>query len=202
MIPTCGPTGSGKSTTLSASLKEITRPDKKVVTVEDPIEFRLPGVVQVQVNSAPKEASKRVTFANTLREFLRQDPDVILVGESRDDETANVAIQAALTAHLLLSTLHTNDAVGAVNRFKELKVEPYLLASTLLEVVAQRLTRRNCPHCSEPVEPTEFGLALFRTHGVPEEQIKLQKGQGCDSGFTSVAPAACAPWCPRILESR
>jgi type IV pilus assembly protein PilB len=179
MILTCGPTGSGKSTTLSASLKEIARPDRKVVTVEDPIEFRLPGVVQVQVNTAPKEASKRVTFANTLREFLRQDPDVILVGEIRDDETANVSVQAALTGHLLLSTLHTNDAVGAVNRLKELKVEPYLLASTLLGVVAQRLTRRNCPHCSEPVDPSPFELTLFQKHGFSEDQIKLKKGKGC-----------------------
>ena len=179
MILTCGPTGSGKSTTLFSSLKEIVRPDRKVVTVEDPVEFRLPGVVQVQVNTAPKESDKRVTFANTLREFLRQDPDVILVGEIRDEETAHVATQAALTGHLIFSTLHTIDSVGSINRLKELQVAPYLIASTLLGVVAQRLVRRVCSHCAEPAEPTELDLELFKQHGYSPDQLKLQKGAGC-----------------------
>lgn len=179
MLLTCGPTGSGKSTTLFASLKELLRPDRKFVTVEDPIEFRLPGVVQVQVNTAPKENDKRVTFANTLREFLRQDPDVIMVGEIRDEETAHVAVQAALTGHLILSTLHTNDSVGTIHRLKELKTAPYLIASTLLGVVAQRLVRRNCIHCQEPVQPTEEDLRLFSNHGYSPQQLNLQEGKGC-----------------------
>lgn len=177
MILTCGPTGSGKSTTLFASLNEIVRPDRKVMTVEDPIEYRVPGVVQVQVNSAPREEDRKVTFANTLREFLRQDPDVLLVGEVRDEETAHVAVQAALTGHLVFSTLHTNDAVGAINRLKQMRVEPFLLASTVLGVVAQRLVRRTCSECSKPVEPTEQQQIQFQNHGIDE--VNLTEGVGC-----------------------
>ena len=181
MILTCGPTGSGKSTTLFASLNEIVRPDRKLLTVEDPIEYRVPGVVQVQVNMSPREAEKRVTFANTLREFLRQDPDVILVGEIRDEETAHVAVQAALTGHLVFSTLHTNDSVGAINRMKQMKVEPFLLASTILGVIAQRLVRRTCSDCAGKVEATQQQLALFERHGIAADRVDLQEGRGCDS---------------------
>jgi type II secretory ATPase GspE/PulE/Tfp pilus assembly ATPase PilB-like protein len=179
MILTCGPTGSGKSTTLFASLNEIVRPDRKVMTVEDPIEYRVPGVVQVQVNSAPRETDKRVTFANSLREFLRQDPDVILVGEIRDEETANVSVQAALTGHLLLSTLHTNDAIGAINRMKQMKVEPFLLASTILGVVSQRLVRRTCSDCAQPVQASPEDLELFERRGIAADQVELREGPGC-----------------------
>ena len=179
MVLTCGPTGSGKSTTLFASLNEIVRPDRKVMTVEDPIEYRVPGVVQVQVNSAPREADKRVTFANTLREFLRQDPDVILVGEIRDEETAHVSVQAALTGHLVFSTLHTNDAIGAINRMKQMKVESFLLASTVLGVVSQRLVRRTCPDCAEPVEVSAGDLEQFERHGIAPEKVSLKEGKGC-----------------------
>ncbi|MCA9778028.1 MAG: type II/IV secretion system protein [Candidatus Eremiobacteraeota bacterium] len=181
MILTCGPTGSGKSTTLFASLNEIVRPDRKVMTVEDPIEYRVPGVVQVQTNTAPREAEKRVTFANTLREFLRQDPDVMLVGEIRDQETAHVAVQAALTGHLVFSTLHTNDAVGAINRMKQMGVEPFLLASTILGVVAQRLVRRTCSDCAQPVEPSERELEMFGSRGISSTDLNLREGVGCES---------------------
>ncbi|MCA9790773.1 MAG: Flp pilus assembly complex ATPase component TadA, partial [Candidatus Eremiobacteraeota bacterium] len=132
MILVCGPTGSGKSTTLYASLKEIARPDRKLLTVEDPIEYQMPGIIQVQVNNAPREDEKKVTFSRALREFLRQDPDVILVGEIRDQETAEIGIQAALTGHLLLSTIHTNDSVGIVARLRDMECEPFLIGSVLL----------------------------------------------------------------------
>lgn len=179
MILTCGPTGSGKSTTLYASLKSIARPDRKLLTVEDPIEYRMPGIIQVQVNQAPKEPDKRVTFASALREFLRQDPDVILVGEVRDQETAAISVQAALTGHLVFSTLHTNSAVGVVTRLKDLKVPTYTIAATLIGAVAQRLVRRICPDCAEKVEPTDEQRRLFASHGI--EHLDLRAGQGCGS---------------------
>ncbi len=143
-----GPTGSGKTTTLYAALSELNGPDRKLLTVEDPIEYRLPGVVQTQVQPAIG-----LTFAAALRSFLRQDPDVIMVGEIRDGETAEIAVQAALTGHMILSTLHTNTAAGAIGRLIDMKVEPFLLASVLAGVLAQRLVRRLCPACREPWVP-------------------------------------------------
>lgn len=185
LILTCGPTGSGKSTTLYASLKSIARPDRKILTVEDPIEYQMPGIIQVQVNTAHKDPSKRVTFSAALREFLRQDPDVILVGEIRDEETARIAVQAALTGHLVLSTIHTNDAVGVVNRMKDMGVPPYLIASTLIGSVAQRLVRRLCSDCKKESQPTDAERALYEHHGVQLE--KLHRPTGCpkcrDSGY-------------------
>lgn len=139
-----GPTGSGKSTTLMATLSALNTADKHIITVEDPVEYRVPGVSQIQVN--PKAG---LTFASGLRSFLRQDPDVIMVGEIRDGETADIAIRAALTGHLVLSTLHTNQAAGAVSRLVEMGVEPFLLGSSLLGVVAQRLVRLLCTRCKE-----------------------------------------------------
>jgi general secretion pathway protein E len=140
-----GPTGSGKTTTLYAALSKINRPDINILTVEDPVEYQLPGVSQMQVN--PKI---ELTFANGLRSFLRQDPDVIMVGEIRDKETAEIAIQASLTGHLVMSTVHTNDASGAITRLVDMGIEPFLVASSLIGVLAQRLVRTLCKECKEP----------------------------------------------------
>lgn len=179
LILTCGPTGAGKSTTLYASLKSIQRPDRKLLTVEDPIEYQMPGITQVQVNTAPKDLERRVTFASALREFLRHDPDVILVGEIRDEETAHICVQAALTGHLVLSTIHTNDAVGIINRLKDQQVKPYLIASTLVGGVAQRLIRRVCQQCAQRVEPTASQRELLNT--MKQADLPLTAGTGCEA---------------------
>jgi type IV pilus assembly protein PilB len=177
MILVCGPTGSGKSTTLYASLKEIARPDRKLLTAEDPIEYQMPGIIQVQMNTAPKEEEKRVTFSKALREFLRQDPDVILVGEIRDQETAEIGVQAALTGHLLLSTLHTNDSIGIISRLRDMDLEPFQIGSVLLGGLAQRLARRICQDCKEQVPVADEFLPLFASRGV--ENPVAFKGRGC-----------------------
>lgn len=161
MILTTGPTGSGKSTTLYAVLRKLNTPDINIVTLEDPVEYRVAKIRQVQLN---RKAG--MTFASGLRSILRQDPDVIMVGEIRDNETANIAVQAAMTGHRLLSTLHTNDAAGAVTRFIEMGVEPFLVASTLLVSIAQRLVRRVCPNCREVDEPRPEVLDLL---GLPRD---------------------------------
>ena len=148
MILVTGPTGSGKTTTLYACLNTINSVEKNIVTVEDPVEYELEGVSQVQVNPRAD-----MTFANALRSILRQDPDIIMVGEIRDVETADIAIQASLTGHLVLSTLHTNTACGAVARLIDMEIQPFLIASSLMLVAAQRLVRRLCPHCRRPFEP-------------------------------------------------
>jgi type II secretory ATPase GspE/PulE/Tfp pilus assembly ATPase PilB-like protein/serine/threonine protein kinase len=168
MILVCGPTGSGKSTTLYASLKEIARPDRKLLTVEDPIEYQMPGIMQVQVNRAPREEEKKLTFSRALREFLRQDPDVILVGEIRDKETAEIGIQAALTGHLLLSTIHTNDSIGIVSRLKDMDCEPFLISSVLLGGLAQRLARKLCPNCREETRVPGRYLPMFESAKIPD----------------------------------
>lgn len=142
-----GPTGSGKSTTLFAGLNEINKPGINLVTIEDPVEYQLEGVYQVQAK--PKAG---LTFSRTLRSILRQDPDVIMVGEMRDEETAEIAVRAALTGHMVFSTLHTNDAVSSVTRLIDMGLPPYLVASSVIGVVAQRLVRRLCPHCKEKRE--------------------------------------------------
>jgi type II secretory ATPase GspE/PulE/Tfp pilus assembly ATPase PilB-like protein len=143
MILVTGPTGSGKTTTLYGSLDKINSPEKNIITIEDPVEYRLSGIRQTQVN--PKVG---LTFANGLRSILRQDPDVIMVGEIRDRETAEIAIHAALTGHLVFSTLHTNDAAGAVSRLIDMGIEPFLVSSSLLAILAQRLVRLVCKACS------------------------------------------------------
>jgi type IV pilus assembly protein PilB len=145
-----GPTGSGKSTTLYAALAEVQKQNVNILTVEDPVEYHMDGIQQIQINHATG-----YTFARALRNILRHDPDVILVGEIRDEETGKIAVESALTGHLVLSTLHTNDAAGAVTRLLEMGIEPYLLTGCLLGVLAQRLVRKNCPHCltTEPVDP-------------------------------------------------
>jgi general secretion pathway protein E len=145
-----GPTGSGKTTTLYSCLVRINTPELNILTVEDPIEYQLEGVGQMQVN--PKI---NFTFANGLRAILRQDPDVVMVGEIRDTETAEIAIQASLTGHLVFSTLHTNDSAGAITRLLDMGIEPFLVSSSLLAVLAQRLVRRLCPDCREPHDLTE-----------------------------------------------
>ncbi len=168
-----GPTGSGKSTSLYATLNIINTPDRNIITVEDPVEYRLAGVNQIQVNN-----KAGLTFASALRSILRADPDVVLVGEIRDRETALIAIEAALTGHLVLSTLHTNDAASAITRLGEMGIEPYLVASALDCVVAQRLARKLCDRCKEPYEPSEPELV---TAGFGEKSgvKELHKPVGC-----------------------
>ncbi|MBI3996889.1 MAG: type II/IV secretion system protein [Candidatus Omnitrophica bacterium] len=163
-----GPTGSGKTTTLYAALSQINSMTRNLMTIEDPVEYHLPLIRQTQIN--PKAG---VTFATGLRSILRQDPDVIMVGEIRDQDTAEIAMHAALTGHLVLSTLHTNDAVGAVARLLDMHVEPYLLASTLLGVIAQRLVRRICPSCQESRRPPAEVRARY-----PELTV-ISRGRGC-----------------------
>ena len=155
IILVTGPTGSGKTTTLYAALALLNDGSRNILTVEDPVEYAIDGVGQTQVN-----AKVGMTFATGLRAILRQDPDVVMVGEIRDRETAEIAVQASLTGHLVLSTVHTNDAVGAITRMRDMKVEPFLLASTLRAVVAQRLVRRLCPECREAV-PADYGVAAL-----------------------------------------
>lgn len=179
MVLVSGPTGSGKSTTLYASLREIQRPDRKLLTIEDPIEYQMPRVTQVQVNNAPREEERRVTFAKALREFLRQDPDVILVGEIRDPETAAISVQAALTGHMLLSTIHTNDSVGIVARLRDMGVEPYLIGSVLLGGVAQRLCRKICSECREATPVPAAYTEVFAAENLQVSQ--LYQGRGCQT---------------------
>jgi general secretion pathway protein E len=171
-----GPTGSGKTTTLYAALAHLNAPERKLTTIEDPIEYRLPGVVQSQINPAIG-----YTFSSALRSFLRQDPDVMMVGEIRDTETAQIAVQAALTGHMILSTLHTNTAAGAVTRLLDMGVEPFLLSSVLTGVLAQRLVRRLCPHCREPyaVDPALLERLGIAEH--PGDPSTFYRPVGCPS---------------------
>ena len=171
IILVTGPTGSGKTTTLYSSLTKINTVDKNIITLEDPVEYRLPGIRQTQVN-----AQVGLTFANGLRSVLRQDPDVIMVGEIRDLETARMAIQAALTGHLVLSTLHTNDAPGAITRMIDMKVEPFLVASSVIGIVAQRLVRTLCKDCKEPYDPSP---AVLQDIGLEKADTGFYRGKGC-----------------------
>ena len=175
MILVTGPTGSGKSTSLYAALMEIYSVEKKIITIEDPVEYQLPGVNQIQVRP-----NIGLTFASGLRHIVRQDPDVIMVGEIRDPETADIAINAALTGHLVFSTLHTNDAAGAITRLLDMGVEPYLVASTLIGSIAQRLVRRICPKCKTP---TTVRPEYLRQIGLTPEDLNgrtLYAGAGCE----------------------
>lgn len=178
IILVTGPTGSGKTTTLYAALRELIKESRNIMTVEDPVEYHLPGVNQVQVNRAAG-----VTFATAIRGFLRQDPDIILVGEIRDQETAGTAVQASLTGHLVLATLHTNDAPTAVTRLLEIGVEPFLLASSLHLVIGQRLVRLNCPACSKREEI--LAEASIQTDAeniaLPRIQRIRYRGDGCEA---------------------
>jgi type IV pilus assembly protein PilB len=168
-----GPTGSGKSTTLFAALSEINSPTKNIVTIEDPVEYQLDGVNQVQANT-----STGLTFAKTLRSILRQDPDIVMVGEIRDEETAEIAIRAALTGHLVLSTLHTNDATSAITRLLDMGVPGYLVASTVIGVVAQRLVRKLCPDCKEAYKPGVEEKNFLDDRDV--DMLWRPSGQACD----------------------
>lgn len=170
-----GPTGSGKSTTLYAALTEINTVDKKILTVEDPIEYRIPGVTQVQVNPQID-----LTFARVLRTMLRQDPDVIMVGETRDPETAQAAIRAALTGHLVFSTLHTNDAAGAVSRLLDMGIEPFLVASSVEGLIAQRLVRVLCPDCKVPYNPPPEVIARLRLNKLDTSEAQFMRPAGCE----------------------
>jgi general secretion pathway protein E len=175
IILVTGPTGSGKTTTLYACLNRINSPELNILTVEDPVEYQLEGISQVQVN-----AKIDLTFASGLRSFLRHDPDVIMVGEIRDRDTAEIAIQASLTGHLVLSTVHTNDAPGAITRLADMGVEPFLVASSLIGVLAQRLIRTVCPDCREAYQPSEealreIGVQLSNLKSVPT----IYRGKGC-----------------------
>ena len=179
-----GPTGSGKSTTLYAALKHINTPERKILTVEDPVEYNITGVNQIQV-----KPQIGLTFANALRSIVRQDPDIIMIGEMRDEETAKIAVESALTGHLVLSTLHTNDAAGSITRMQDMGVEEYLLTSTLNAVQAQRLVRRLCQHCRQPYTPPDevvrrWRLERFTANG----DITLYRATGCEhcggTGYT------------------
>ncbi|MBN2138031.1 MAG: type II/IV secretion system protein [Sedimentisphaerales bacterium] len=171
-----GPTGSGKTTTLYSMLQFLNEPKVNIVTVEDPVEYHLDGITQVQVNKAAGR-----TFASALRSILRQDPDIILIGEIRDYETAEIAVSAALTGHLVLSTLHTNDAAGAVSRLINLGIPPFLVASSLLGVVAQRLVRTTCIGCRQAYSPTEQELEQLSCIRRTDEAAQLYRGTGCDN---------------------
>jgi type IV pilus assembly protein PilB len=175
IIIVTGPTGSGKTTTLYACLREINEPNAKLLTAEDPVEYDIDGIMQVPINEAIG-----LDFARCLRAFLRQDPDRILVGETRDLETAQIAIQASLTGHLVFTSLHTNDSTGAITRLIDMGVEPFLISASLELVVAQRLVRRICPDCIEPYEPTEDELMLLGLSAHEVGDKKFFKGRGCD----------------------
>ena len=165
-----GPTGSGKTTTLYTLLAEKNTPEVNIITVEDPVEIKIPGLNQVQVNS-----KAGMTFASGLRSILRQDPDIILVGEIRDGETAEIAMRAAITGHLVFSTIHTNDAVSSINRLIDMGLEPYMVSTALVGVVSQRLVRRVCTNCREAIEPDEYDIQTLRL----EPGQKIYHGKGC-----------------------
>lgn len=176
IILVTGPTGSGKTTTLYAALSTLNSIDRKIITIEDPIEYHMYGITQIQVQS-----KIGLTFASVLRSLLRQDPDIMLIGETRDYETAEMAIRAALTGHLVFTTLHTNDAAGAITRLLDMGVEPFLVASSVIGMIAQRLVRTICPHCKEAYHP-EHDILLAM--GEPRErwdEIVLYRGRGCEA---------------------
>ncbi|MBL7071174.1 MAG: type II secretion system ATPase GspE [Candidatus Omnitrophica bacterium] len=170
-----GPTGSGKTTTLYASLNYINKPDRKLITIEDPVEYQMTGINQVQVRP-----QINLTFAAGLRSILRQSPDVIMIGEIRDPETAQIAIQASLTGHLVFSTLHTNDAPGAITRLIDMGTKPYLVASAIQAIIAQRLVRSICPSCKEKYEPSREELKIIKLSSGYSRSIDFYKGKGCE----------------------
>jgi type IV pilus assembly protein PilB len=180
MILSTGPTGSGKSTTLYSILKRINQPDINIITLEDPVEYRIPKIRQIQLNQ-----KAGMTFASGLRSIMRQDPDVIMVGETRDAETAGISVQSALTGHRVLSTVHTNDAAGAITRFIDMGVEPFLVSSVMLVSIAQRLVRKVCPYCKKSYDPPKAALKFWGLDKV--KQAQFVKGTGCfncmDKGY-------------------
>ena len=170
-----GPTGSGKTTTLYSCLNEINKPDRKIITVEDPVEYQLSGINQVQVN-----ADINLTFAAALRSILRQAPNIIMIGEIRDLETANIAVQAALTGHLVFSTLHTNDAPSAVTRIVDMGVKPFLVASAVKAIMAQRLIRKVCQKCKQPYRPTDYEMETLKLNPDEMKTAAMFRGTGCN----------------------
>src|SRR5580765_3980753 len=191
LILVTGPTGSGKTTTLYSALNELNNPEYNIVTVEDPVEFQIPGINQVPVK---KEIG--LSFGNALRSILRQDPDIVMIGEIRDTETAEIAVEAALTGHQVLSTMHCNDAPGAIARLDDMGIAPFLISSAVILACAQRLVRKICPECKEPVT---YPAAMFRDLNIPPsyyEGVVLNRGRGCDrcnnsgySGRTAILEA-------------
>lgn len=174
IILVTGPTGSGKTTTLYSVLKELNQISKNIITVEDPVEYRLEGINQVQVNN-----KAGLSFASGLRSILRQDPDIIMVGEIRDAETAEIAVRASITGHVVLSTIHTNDTASTVSRLEDMGIEPYLIASSTVGILAQRLVKKNCPKCSERYRASEAELRML---GEPAgTHVELTKGKGCNA---------------------
>lgn len=182
LVLVTGPTGSGKTTTLYGALSELNTPEKKIITVEDPVEFRLPRISQVQLHE-----KIGLNFATVLRATLRQDPDILLIGEIRDSDSAEIALRAAMTGHLVLSTLHTNDAVTSALRLLDMGVDAFLVASSLKAVIAQRLVRRVCLHCSEPYSPNAQELNLIRrmTRTSSTDVSRMRKGSGCPHCYNS-----------------
>ena len=176
IILVTGPTGSGKSTTLYSVLSKLNTGDKNILTIEDPVEYELPGVTQTQVN-----VKAGMTFAAGLRTMLRQDPDIIMVGEIRDQETAMIAMEAALTGHLVLATLHTNDAPGAITRLIDMGIEPFLIASAVAGVLAQRLLRQICPKCKEAYTPPREAIKRLGMTVPDDQEVTLYRGRGCES---------------------
>jgi type IV pilus assembly protein PilB len=175
LILVTGPTGSGKTTTLYSALNELNNPIYNIVTVEDPVEFQIPGINQV-----PTKKEIGLTFANALRSILRQDPDIVMIGEIRDTETAEIAIEAALTGHQVLSTMHCNDAPGAIARLDDMGIAPFLISSSVILSCAQRLMRRICSHCKEPVT---YPQKMYEDLGIEASTfsgVQLFRGRGCD----------------------
>jgi type IV pilus assembly protein PilB len=181
MVLCAGPTGSGKTTTLYATLSEINEAYRNIMTIEDPVEYVFPSINQIQTNE-----QAGLTFATGLRSILRQDPDVILVGEIRDVETARIAVQSALSGHFVLSCLHATDSVSALHRFLDMGIESFLISSSVVGIVGQRLVRRSCPSCKAPYEPTEEERAFYDQSGGPPKDVFYQ-GEGCnfcaDTGY-------------------
>jgi len=174
LLLSTGPTGSGKTTTLYTVLSRLNRPEVNIVTVEDPVEYRMDRIRQVELN-----VRAGMTFASSLRTILRQDPDIIMVGEIRDQETAALAVQASLTGHLVLSTMHTNDALGAVSRLSDMGIEPFLVSSVLGMVIAQRLVRKLCPSCARPLEPSPEALAFWNLSAAQASEATFRQAGGC-----------------------
>ncbi len=179
MIMIVGPTGSGKTSTLYTMIEELNDPSVNMISLEDPVEFKIEGVTQVAINE-----KIGLTFASALRSCLRQDPDIICIGEIRDGETASIAMRAAMTGHLVLTTVHTEDAISAIDRLKDLGVEPYLIGGSLRGIVSQRLVRRICPNCKEEITPSKDMLDLAKINPISKH---FYKGKGCymcfDSGY-------------------
>jgi type IV pilus assembly protein PilB len=187
IILVTGPTGSGKTTTLYSILSRLNTPKVNIITVEDPIEYQMFGISQVQVN-----AKVGLTFAAALRSILRQDPDIVMIGETRDQETAQIAIQAALTGHLVLSTLHTNSAPASITRLIDMGIEPFLISSSIVGVIAQRLVRRLCESCKEKYHPTQETLDMLGMSKEKSDKITFYKPKGCgecsDLGYKGRLP--------------